>query len=64
MTLDKPDASLLISAINYGNLYQMPPKSKLPANEIAVLTKWVNSGLHWALTKNRPLPRVPSNRLI
>ena len=33
--------SLLIDAINYGEVYQMPPKTKLPASEIALLTKWV-----------------------
>src|SRR3954466_9917127 len=35
----KARESLLIDAINYGELYQMPPKSKLLANEIAVLTR-------------------------
>jgi hypothetical protein len=39
--------SLLVSAIEYGDLYQMPPKSKLPAKEIAVLTKWVELGAPW-----------------
>ena len=46
--LDDPAKSLLVSAINYGDLYQMPPKSKLPAGEIAVLTKWVGMGLPWS----------------
>lgn len=36
--------SLLIDAVNYGEIYQMPPKSKLPAEEIAILTKWVDMG--------------------
>lgn len=39
--------SLLIDAINYGETYQMPPKSKLPVEEIAVLTKWVEQGAVW-----------------
>jgi hypothetical protein len=39
--------SLLIDAINYGELYQMPPKSKLPEAEIAILTKWVEQGAPW-----------------
>ncbi len=39
--------SLLVSAIEYGDLYQMPPKSKLPAAEIATLTKWVEMGAPW-----------------
>src|SRR5689334_17665938 len=45
--------SLLVDAINYGELYQMPPKSKLPAEEIAVLTKWVEQGAPWAEAGSR-----------
>ena len=44
----KPTDSLLVDAINYGELYQMPPKSKLSAEEIAVLTKWVEMGAPWS----------------
>jgi hypothetical protein len=43
----KPKESLLVDAINYGELYQMPPKSRLPAEEIAALTKWVEMGAPW-----------------
>jgi hypothetical protein len=43
----KPRESLLIDAINYGELYQMPPKSRLPSEEIAALTKWVEMGAPW-----------------
>ncbi len=43
----KPKESLLVEAINYGDTYQMPPKSKLPAAEIASLTRWVELGLPW-----------------
>jgi len=43
----KPDESLLVDAINYGDLYEMPPKSKLPAAEIATLTKWAELGAPW-----------------
>ena len=43
----KPKESLLVDAINYGELYQMPPKSRLPAEEIAILTKWVEMGAPW-----------------
>src|SRR3954454_10491499 len=45
----KPEASLLVDAINYGELYQMPPKTKLPAGEIAVLTRWVKEGARWGV---------------
>ena len=40
-------ASLLVDAINYGDVYQMPPKSKLPEAEIAILTRWVEMRLPW-----------------
>ena len=43
----KPKESLLVDAINHGDLYQMPPKTKLPPEEIAVLTKWVELGAPW-----------------
>jgi len=47
VTPGKVKESLLVDAINYGELYQMPPKSKLPAEEIAALTKWVEMGAPW-----------------
>ena len=43
----KLEETLLIDAINYGDIYQMPPKSKLPAAEIAKLTEWVKRGMPW-----------------
>lgn len=43
----KPEESLLIEAIHYGDLYKMPPKSKLPAAEIETLTRWVERGAPW-----------------
>jgi hypothetical protein len=53
----KPDDSLLIDAINYRDL-EMPPKDKggkLPDEEIALLTKWVQLGA--------PDPRTASIKL-
>lgn len=47
VSLDDPAKSLFLSAINYGDIYQMPPKSKLPASEIVVLSRWITSGLPW-----------------
>ena len=40
-----PDESLLIHSVRYGdeNL-QMPPKSKLPPEEVAILEQWVAMG--------------------
>lgn len=42
----KPAESLFISAIRYDQDadYQMPPKGKIPDDEIAELTSWVESG--------------------
>ncbi len=43
----KSAESLLVDAINYGEVYQMPPKAKLAAREIEILTRWVDAGLPW-----------------
>jgi mono/diheme cytochrome c family protein len=43
----KPDESSLIAAIRYAGEVQMPPKGKLPDNEIAALTEWVKRGAFW-----------------
>jgi hypothetical protein len=41
------EASLLIKAVRYVDAeYEMPPKGKLPASEIAILEEWVKSGAH------------------
>ena len=42
-----PDASLLIDAVRYGDVFKMPPKSKLPEAEIAALEAWVRQGAVW-----------------
>ncbi|HVC98948.1 MAG TPA: PSD1 and planctomycete cytochrome C domain-containing protein [Pirellulales bacterium] len=43
----KPDESLLIEAVGYGGLYQMPPTGKLAESEIATLRQWVELGAPW-----------------
>lgn len=53
----KPEDSLIIDAIGYRNTVQMPPKSKLPDAEIAILTEWVKRGLPWPNSK----PTVPTS---
>ncbi len=45
--------SLLVDAINYGETYQMPPKSKLADGEIATLTEWVRRGAPWGVESPR-----------
>ncbi len=57
----KPADSLLIDAVNYGD-YEMPPAGKLPAAEIAVLTRWVELGAPWPGAENGPKVRPASER--
>jgi hypothetical protein len=50
--LDKPEASLLLKAIDYGDPeLQMPPKGKLAEEQIAAVRHWLSLGA--------PDPRVP-----
>jgi len=58
-TPGKPGMSLLIEAVNY-NSFEMPPRSKLPAGEIAILTKWVKQGLPYSQGTSKPRPDKPS----
>ncbi len=55
-----PGESLLVDAINYGETYQMPPKSKLPAEEIATLTEWVQRGAPWGVERRAPPAASPA----
>lgn len=48
----KADESLIVEAINYKSL-EMPPKEKLPHEEIDLLTRWISSGAPWTAT-NEP----------
>ncbi len=45
--LEEPNNSLLIDAVQYGDLVQMPPDSKLPEAEIETLRKWVAMKAPW-----------------
>ncbi len=44
---EHPDQSLLIDAINYGDVYEMPPDTKMSDQEIATFEKWVAMGAPW-----------------
>ena len=46
------DESLLIDAINYGEVYEMPPDTKMSEDEIGILTKWVNDRAPWPVESN------------
>ncbi len=44
----KPEESRLVEAIGYTNVdLQMPPKGKLPEDQIAALTDWIKKGAPW-----------------
>jgi len=52
----KPDESLLVEAIHYDGIYQMPPKSKMPQAEIAKLESWVKRGAAWPASDETKTP--------
>ncbi len=41
------DRSLLIHAVNHDTSLQMPPKEKLPIDDVLALTRWVAEGARW-----------------
>ncbi|MEM7784837.1 MAG: DUF1549 domain-containing protein, partial [Planctomycetota bacterium] len=41
------DQSLIIKAIRYDDVYEMPPDTKMPDKEIEILTRWVEMGAPW-----------------
>ena len=50
----KPEESLLIQAVRYES-FEMPPKSKIPDEEIAILSKWVSEGAPWPEDLTKPI---------
>jgi mono/diheme cytochrome c family protein len=46
VSLDDPESSLLLQAVNRRDL-EMPPKGKLAQSEIDVLARWVKMGAPW-----------------
>ncbi len=54
----KPNESLLIQAVRYDG-YEMPPRSKLPADAIEALEKWVELGAPWP---QDPKPSNPTSK--
>ncbi len=51
-----PDESLMVEAINHGDL-EMPPDEKLPDEQIAALTEWIRMGAAWP-REDRPQPNL------
>jgi cytochrome c553 len=58
----EPKESLLVSAINHGDVVQMPPKTKLPAHEIIDLTAWVAQGAPWPDAPATSQPQTAAGR--
>ncbi len=54
MVPGKPAASLILKAVRYDGL-EMPPTGKLPADEVATLTKWIEMGAPWPATTVKPV---------
>src|SRR5438477_6759300 len=53
-----PEKSPLVEAVTYKNVeFKMPPKGRLPEQQIADLTEWVRRGAPWpkAATSNGPV---------
>jgi cytochrome c553 len=56
-----PDKSRLVHAVRYGDdKLRMPPKEKLTAEQVAVLTAWVKMGAPWPETSDVRPPVPPS----
>lgn len=55
----QPSESLLVKAINYVD-FEMPPKSRLPEGEVAILTEWVRRGAPWSAGKDDPALNLKS----
>src|SRR5258708_6114725 len=47
VSLEKPDDSQVLKAINHRDDLEMPPSGKLPQTEIDILTRWVKAGAAW-----------------
>ena len=54
----EPDRSLLVKAINHLGDFHMPPESKLPDEQIAVLTDWIRQGLPWPQSSEAVQPQL------
>jgi hypothetical protein len=59
----RPEESVLITAVNYGDTPQMPPKGKLKGEQIAALTEWVKRGAVWPETDPRTRPAVAGREM-
>jgi Protein of unknown function (DUF1553)/Protein of unknown function (DUF1549)/Planctomycete cytochrome C len=47
ISLEKPETSLLLRALQHRDDLKMPPKGKLAQRDIDTITRWVKAGLPW-----------------
>ena len=57
ISLTDPDSSAFLKAIRYEEL-EMPPSGRLPAAEVATLTRWVREKMPWTpgMERDEPVP--------
>lgn len=48
VSLTAPTSSRLLQALSHRDELKMPPTGKLPDKDIAILTRWVHSGVPWS----------------
>jgi mono/diheme cytochrome c family protein len=47
ISLDRPSESLLLKAVRHEDGLEMPPKKQLTDEQIASLSRWIETGAHW-----------------
>ena len=57
----KPDESLLVRVIEQGEPYAMPPKGKLPREQVASIRLWVKAGAPWPGATTGPNKTATTN---
>ena len=56
----KPNESLMIAAIRYEN-FEMPPRTRMPKEEVSILEQWIADGAHWPNDLDaEPAPAEPT----
>ncbi len=51
-----PGESLLIDAVGYGDVYQMPPEGKLTDRDVAALEQWIRNGASFPAMASQGTP--------
>ncbi len=57
-----PEEGLLIDAVRYGDVYQMPPTGKLRDAEVANLVEWVRLGAPWGVESSHTTSELAAER--